>query len=458
MQSRLPKVLHPCADLPLLCHVVRLARAQGCSPIVVVVSPTTEKAIKAQLAQEFDADVGLRFAVQQAPQGTGDAARAGLGALPDFAGRLYILYGDVPLLTQPTLASLADPQLTAPLSFLTASLAQPLGYGRVVRDSQGDPVAIVEERDCTPAQRALQEVNAGIYLAHTEVLRPALAQLKPANAQQEYYLTDVVAYAAAHGGAQSVLLQDADEVRGVNSRAELVAAEQILVRRLIAAHSAAGVTFRDPAGTFVGVDVQLGRDVEVGMGVQLRGRTTLGEGCRVAGPTVLLDTEVGAEVQIQAFSHLQGAKVGTAAVVGPYARLRPGAQLGESVHVGNFVEVKNSRLGRGAKANHLTYLGDADVGAGTNVGAGTITCNYDGFAKHRTVIGEKAFIGSHATLVAPLRIGDGAFVAAGSVLTQSVPNDALGIGRAAQINKEHYAEKLRARMAAAAAKKEKDQT
>jgi bifunctional UDP-N-acetylglucosamine pyrophosphorylase/glucosamine-1-phosphate N-acetyltransferase len=448
MQSDLPKVLHPCADLPLVAHVIRLAKAHSCSPIVVVVSPANQAAVEAQVRAAFPEDPALRFAVQQKPAGTGDAARAGLAALGDaFSGTLCILYGDVPLLQAATLDQLAAAATAVPLAFLSARLARPAGYGRVVRDASGQPTCIVEDRDCSPAQRALCEVNAGVYLADAALLRPALAALRSDNAQGEYYLTDVVAYAAAHGGAQAVVLEDHTEIHGVNSRAELVVAERLLQGRLQAQHSAAGVSIRDPQGSFIGADVQLGRDVELGMGVQLRGRTRIGNHVRIDGPCVVQDSRVGDHTQVHSFSHLHGAVVGEHAVVGPFARLRPQAVLEDRVHVGNFVEVKKSRLKRGAKANHLTYLGDAEVGAGSNIGAGTITCNYDGSQKHRTVIGDNAFVGSHATLVAPLQVGDGAFVAAGSVLTQSVPPQSLAIGRAPQVNKHGYAEKLRARMA-----------
>ena len=452
MQSRLPKVLHTCAGLPLVCHAVRAAQARGCSPIVVVVSPShaeqVEQSVRAALP-----DAPLRFAQQAEPRGTGDAARAGLAALAGFQGRVYLLYGDAPLLRAETLAELA--QVDAPLALLTARVAAPQGYGRILRDPKAHVVAVVEERDCSAAQRDIDEINAGVYLVAADLLGRALAALTPNNAQNELYLTDIVGFAAQASAVAGVVAESADEIRGVNSRAELVAAEAILMRRLLAGHAQAGVTVRDPAGTHIDVQVQLAADVELGVGVQLRGRTQLAQGVRIDGPSVLVDVQVEADAQVLAFSHLERARVGPRAVVGPYARLRPETQLDAGARVGNFVELKKTHLGAGAKVNHLSYLGDADVGAESNVGAGSITCNYDGHAKHRTEIGPRAFVGSHATLVAPIRLGAGAFVAAGSTLTEDVADDGLAFGRARQVNRPQGAKALRERLGAlpSAAKK-----
>jgi bifunctional UDP-N-acetylglucosamine pyrophosphorylase/glucosamine-1-phosphate N-acetyltransferase len=374
MHSDMPKVLHPCAELPLVCHVIRLALAQRCCPVVVVVSPHNHRAVE-QVVKAHFAEQQVRFAVQHEPLGTGDAARAGL------------------------------------------------------------------------EQKKITEVNAGVYAADAVLLREALAGLECKNAQNEYYLTDIVKYATAKGGATAVVVRDSDETRGVNSRAELMVAERLLQRRLFAQHSALGVTFRDTAGSFVGLDVVLGRDVEIGFGVQLCGTTRVGDGVRIEGPSVLRDADIGAHCQIKPFCHIESARTGSHVVVGPFARLRPQAVLEDGSHVGNFVEIKNARLGPGAKANHLAYIGDSDVGVGTNIGAGTITCNYDGFNKHRTHIGAGVFVGSNSTLVAPLKIGDGAFIAAGSTVTKQVPADALAFGRAQQANKEGYGKVVRSRFA-----------
>ena len=445
MQSRQPKVLHLCAGLPLLGHAVRAAHASGCAPIVVVVSPQHAEAVEASLRAQLPT-AELSFTPQLEPRGTGDAARAGMGVLGNFAGRVLILCGDAPLLTSATLGRLQASQ--APFSLLTARLAAPFGYGRILRAATGGVLAVVEERDATPAQRAIQEVNAGVYCVEAGLLRRALAALTPNNAQNELYLTDIVAQAAATGAVEGQTVADADEIRGVNSRAELVEAERLMMRRLLAAHAAAGVTVRDPAGTHIDALVTCEVDVELGVGVQLYGRTHLASGARVDGPSVLIDSHVGPGAWVRSFSHLQGAHLEATAVAGPFARLRPEAHLCEGAQVGNFVELKKTRLGARAKANHLAYLGDADIGAGANLGAGSITCNYDGVTKHRTRVGAGAFVGSNATLVAPLSLGDGSFVAAGSVITGDVPAAGLAFGRARQTNREGGATQLRARLAA----------
>ncbi len=445
MRSRLPKVLHRCVDLPLVAHVVRLALARKCDPIVVVVDPTHGAAVEQNL-KEFFPNAPLRFAVQQRPLGTGDAARAGLAALPKAVQEVLILYGDVPLLTPKTVARLARAARGRSLALLSARLADPTGYGRVVRNSQ-NVARIVEHKDATDKERAIDEVNAGVYLCKASLLRRGLSRLSANNAQGEIYLTDIVALAAAQRGARAVQVEDAAEVRGVNTRAELAAAEATLRARVIAEHQERGVTFRDPSGAFVGVEVELAPDVEIGVGVQLLGRVKVARGAHILGPTVVKDSVVGADVTVEAFSHIEGARLARGAHVGPFARLRPGAELAEGARVGNFVELKKTRLGRGAKANHLAYLGDAQVGAKSNVGAGTITCNYDGGPhKHATLIGEGSFIGSNSTLVAPLTLGTGTYVAAGSVVTRDVPADALALGRARQVNRDGYASKLRKRI------------
>lgn len=444
MRTHLPKVLHRCGDLPLVAHVVRLALARRCDPIVVVTSPNAAQ-VEPALRSLFP-KAPLVFAVQEKPRGTGDAARAGLAALPETAARVLVLYGDVPLLSPATVGRLEKAAARVPLALLTAELDDPAGYGRVVRESR-TVTRIIEDKDASAAERAIREVNAGVYVADAALLRRVLGSLTRANAQGEYYLTDIVPAAAAAGGAVAVKTEDFAEVRGVNTRAELAAAEAILRRRLIAAHQRRGVTFRDPEGTFISAGVRLEPDVEIGVGVQLYGDVRVGRGTRIDGPTFVRDAVIAGGVEIEAFSHIDGARVARGARVGPFARLRPGTRVDEGAHVGNFVEMKKSRLGKGAKANHLAYLGDATVGEGSNVGAGTITCNYDGGpVKHPTTIGKRAFIGSNATLVAPVRIGKGAYVAAGSTITKHVPADAVAFGRARQVNREGYAKLLRERI------------
>ncbi len=453
MQSALPKVLHPCLDLPLVCHVVRLSLTVGCDPIVVVVSPSTAEGIEQAVRHHFP-HAPVRFAVQHKAQGTGDAARCGLTGLGDFEGRIFVLYGDVPLLTAQTLEMMQLKMGEAPLAVLTAHVDSPFGYGRVVRDARGLVQEIVEQKDCTGAQQKISEINAGVYWVDSGLLRRTVAQLTTENAQGEYYLTDCVKVAAAAGGAVGVPVTDVDEVRGVNGRRELAVAEQLLRKRIVGMHQENGVTFHDVDGTFVGVDVEIGRDVDIGMGVQLHGKTRIAQGAIIEGPTVIIDSVIGAHAVVHHFSHLEQATVEGACSVGPYARLRPEAHLEENARVGNFVEIKKSRLRAGAKVNHLSYVGDADVGPKTNIGAGTITCNYDGFGKHRTVLGASVFVGSNSTLVAPLTLADGVFVAAGSTVTDAAPKDSLIFGRAKQVNREGYAQKLRERLQTQSKKRE----
>jgi bifunctional UDP-N-acetylglucosamine pyrophosphorylase / glucosamine-1-phosphate N-acetyltransferase len=443
MRSRLPKVLHRCGDLPLVGHVVRLALARRCDPIVVVVSPRSA-AVQETLTRLFP-QAPLRFAVQEKPRGTGDAARAGLEALGRFKGSIFVACGDAPLLTPTAVARLERATKKAPLALLTADVAQPKGYGRVVR--QGALAQrIVEEKDANAEERAICEINSGAYVVRADLLRHALSGLSANNAQGEMYLTDIVPVAARKGGAVPIKIDDFTEACGVNTRAELAAAEAVLQRRLVAHHQENGVTFRDPCGTRLGYDVRLAADVEIGVGVQLYGNVRVGRGARIEGPTVIRDAIIGEDTQIAAFCHIEGARVAKGARIGPFARLRTGAEVGAEAHVGNFVELKKTRLGKGAKANHLAYLGDATTDAGVNIGAGTITCNYDGTNKHPTHIGKNAFVGSNATLVAPLTIGAGAYIAAGSTITRDVPADALAFGRARQENRDGYAAALRQRI------------
>lgn len=444
MHSDVPKVLHTCAGIPLVAHAVRVALARACDPVVVVVGPDSE-GVREALGAMFP-EAPLVFAVQEVPRGTGDAVRAGLAQLGDFHGRLAILCGDVPLLRAETLAELQTAAEQAPAVVLSAEVANPAGYGRIVRE-QGRVLRIVEEKDASDSVRAIHEVNAGTYVFDVALLREGVAGLDTANAQGELYLTDVVEHAAATAAAHAVKVTDPAEVRGVNTRAELADAEKLLRKRLVSAHQRNGVTFRDPDTVVLDADVQIGRDSVIGPGVQLYGATEVGAHVHIEGPAVLRQTRVGASASVKAFSHLEHADVGDGCTVGPFARLREDTVLESAAKVGNFVELKKTRLATGAKASHLAYLGDAELGPETNVGAGTITCNYDGGpVKHATKTGEAAFIGSNSTLVAPVEIGDGAYVAAGSTITQDVPKDALAFGRSRQTNREGYAARLRARI------------
>lgn len=451
MRSSLPKVLHRCAGLPLIAHVVRTALQAGAHPVVVVVSPTTHAPVEQALKTLF-ADAPLLFAVQQQPVGTGDAVRAGLTAVPEGTSHVVILYGDVPLLQPQTLAALRAQGDKVPLALLTAQVDDPTGYGRVVRDGDHRVCRIVEHKDCSDAERAIHEINVGVYWSELALLKRAVMGLTNNNAQKELYLTDIVAAAYAAGPVAAVPVADLDDMRGVNSRIELGQVERIMRARLVRDHQARGVTFLDPKRVYIGVDVHLAQDVTIGLDVALHGATSVAEHVVIEGPTVVRDSRIDTGAHVHAFSHLQEAHVAADAVVGPYARLRPGSDVGPKARVGNFVEIKNAVLEEGAKVNHLSYVGDARVGTKANVGAGTITCNYDGFNKHRTTIGAHAFVGSNSTLIAPLTVGDHAFVAAGSTITQDVPAEALAFGRARQAVREGRAKILRERMAAKKAK------
>ncbi len=409
MKSRLPKAVHPIAGRPMLRHLIVAAEAVF-DRVVVVVGPDMP-GLEALAAPH-------EVVVQAERRGTGHAAAQAAAAFGD--GVAAIFYADNPLLTPATMAALLDrlEQGDAGLVLLASTPPDPLKYGRVVR-AGGHVTRIVEFADATPAEREITLCNAGAFAAPADDLRRWLAALRPDNAAGEYYLTDIVVAARAEGVAVAALEAPYQECLGINSRAELAAAEAVAQARLRAAALEAGVAMVAPETVFFAADTELAADVLVGPYV-------------VFGPGV----RVGPGAEIRAFSHLEDCLVEAGAVIGPYARLRPGAEIGAGAHVGNFVEIKAARLGAGAKANHLAYIGDAEVGAGSNIGAGTITCNYDGKAKHRTVIGANAFIGSNTALVAPVRVGDGALVAAGSVITQDVPAGDLAIGRGRQVNKK----------------------
>jgi bifunctional UDP-N-acetylglucosamine pyrophosphorylase/glucosamine-1-phosphate N-acetyltransferase len=417
MKSTIPKTLHPLAGRPMLGHLLASCEAVF-NRIVVVVGPGMEAVARAAAPHAA--------VVQREPLGTAHAARQ---AVAHFgAGEVAILYADNPLIRPETLRRLLERrrQGDAGLALLAMRPDDPAQYGRVIgRD--GWVERIVEWTDATEAERAEGLCNAGVLSAAAPDMARWLEGVRADNAKREFYLTDVVALAAAEGRRVAAMEAPFDELRGVNSRAELAAAEAVVQGQLRLAAMEAGVTLTDPASVFLCADTKLAADVTVGPNV-------------VFGPGVVVET--GAE--IRAFSHLEGCTVGERALVGPFARLRPGAVLESHAHVGNFVEIKAARLGTGAKANHLTYIGDAEVGAGTNIGAGTITCNYDGYAKHRTTIGARVFIGSDTALVAPVSVGDGAIVAAGSVITEDVPEDALAIARGRQVAKPGRAAAFRA--------------
>jgi bifunctional UDP-N-acetylglucosamine pyrophosphorylase / glucosamine-1-phosphate N-acetyltransferase len=443
MKSRLPKVLHPAAGRPLCAWPLLRAAAAGAEPIIAVVGHG------AQLVQEVlsrGAPAGLRFAVQAEQRGTGHAVLCGLAALAERVDEVLVLYGDTPLLQQESLDALLARRREGgcALGLLTTRLEDPTGYGRIVRGAEGGIAKIVEHKDASEAERALTEVNPGIYVFDAAFLREGIEKLGTDNAQGELYLTDLVAFAAEAGGVAELFVP-AEETLGVNDRVQLALVERVLRQRIRHRHMLAGVTLEDPSTTYIDDEVEIESDVVLEPGVFLRGKTRLHEGCRIGAGAVLVDTVIEAEAMIKPYTLCEQARVGPTAEAGPFARLRPGADLREGSRVGNFVEVKKAVLGKGSKANHLAYLGDAEVGEGVNIGAGTITCNYDGFGKHKTVLKDGVFIGSNSTLVAPLTVGKGAYVGAGSCVSRDVPDDALAIGRAKQDNKEGYAARIRSR-------------
>jgi bifunctional UDP-N-acetylglucosamine pyrophosphorylase / glucosamine-1-phosphate N-acetyltransferase len=432
MRSASPKVLHPLAGRPLLSHVIDTARALGPGRIVVVVGHGAEA------VQETVAAPDIRFALQTEQLGTGHAVQQALPLL-DPAQLTLVLYGDVPLTKVSTLKRLVDAAVDGGYGLLTVTLDDPHGYGRIVRDPAGYVVRIVEQKDATLDELRIAEVNTGIVVAPTAQLAMWLGSLKNDNAQGEFYLTDVVER-AIEAGFDIVTAQPEEvwETLGVNSKAQLAELERIHQRNIADSLLQGGVTLADPARLDVRGRLVCGSDVSIDINCVFEGSVTLADGVTIGAHCVLRNATVGAGTRIEPFTHIDGATVGAQAVLGPYARLRPGTALADEVHVGNFVEVKNAALGAGSKANHLTYIGDADVGARVNVGAGTITCNYDGANKHRTVIEDDVFIGSDTQLVAPVRIGRGVTIAAGTTVWKDVPEGKLVLNEKTQSTRSDY--------------------
>jgi bifunctional UDP-N-acetylglucosamine pyrophosphorylase/glucosamine-1-phosphate N-acetyltransferase len=449
MRSAKSKVLHTILGAPVCTYPIDRAREVGAAPIVAVLGhqrAEVEAVLKNRYGSKSD-DKGANavIVVEQTEQkGTGHAVRVGLAPLAAWDGLVLILYGDAPLLRRETIeALLAEARRTGGLAILTARLPDPTGYGRILRDKKGRVLRVVEQKDASKKERKIDEVNAGFYAAPVGFLRAAVDALQPNNAQGEYYLTDIVEAAGKSVGATTVI-STPEEISGINDRLQLTDAEEVLRVRSIA-RFATHATFRDAASTVVEPSVQIGTDVEIGRNVSLRGKTIIGDNVRIDDGVILTDTEVGAGAEIKAYSVASESVIGSGAKIGPFAHLRPGTELGEDVHIGNFVETKKTRLGKGAKANHLTYLGDAIVGEKVNVGAGTITCNYNGYEKRQTIIEDGAFIGSDSQLIAPVRVGKGAVVAAGATITGDVPAGALAITRVEQRHIEGYAAKVAAR-------------
>jgi bifunctional UDP-N-acetylglucosamine pyrophosphorylase/glucosamine-1-phosphate N-acetyltransferase len=442
MKSEKAKVLHPLLGRPLAYYPIKRAFESGCQQVVAVVGHQGE-AVRASLAKAFEGQA-LAFSTQEQQRGTGDAVAAARGALTGFSGAVLILYGDVPLLTAELLTKLvaAFRASKGPLAMVTCRPPNPHGYGRVLRGHGHRVEGVVEQKDATPEQRLIVEINAGIYVADAKFLWGALETLTPQNAQGELYLTDIVTKAAAVGEV-AVVEADAREVEGVNDLAELAERTELMRARINLRHLKAGVTVVHPASTFIDEGVEIGPDTTIGPNVSISGECEIGSGVTLGQGSVLTHSTVGDGTEVKPYSVLEEAVVGPRCHVGPFARLRPGTVLDEGVHIGNFVETKKTRLKKGSKANHLAYLGDAQIGSGCNIGAGTITCNYDGVNKHQTVLGDGVFVGSDTQLVAPVKVGDGAFIAAGSTITENVPANALGLSRVPQQNKEGWAERRR---------------
>ena len=425
MKSKLPKVLHPLAGKPLLAHVLDTARELNPARIVVVYGHGGEAVPQALAA----ADVQW---VEQAEQlGTGHAVEQAMPAIADD-GLVLVLYGDVPLVKADTLAELARLGSEG-FGLLTVHLADPTGYGRIVRDEHGRVARIVEHKDATCEERRIDEVNTGILCAPAADLRRWLARLENDNAQGEFYLTDTIAMAVAEGvTVQTAHPASEAEVLGVNSRRQLAELERIFQREQAGRLMDGGVTLADPNRLDIRGEVDCGRDVFIDANVILEGRVEIGDDVEIGAGCVIRDAVIGNGVQIRPLSVIEEAEIGPEVQIGPFARLRPGTRLERDARVGNFVEIKNSRIGEGSKVNHLSYIGDTEMGAGVNIGAGTITCNYDGANKHRTIIGDNAFIGSDTQLVAPVTVGEGATLGAGTTLTDDAPAGKLTISRVKQ--------------------------
>ncbi|WP_321879343.1 bifunctional UDP-N-acetylglucosamine diphosphorylase/glucosamine-1-phosphate N-acetyltransferase GlmU [Burkholderia cepacia] len=432
MRSALPKVLHPLAGRPLLSHVIDTARTLQPSRLVVVVGHGAEQVQSAVAAPD------VQFAVQAEQLGTGHAVRQALPLL-DPAQPTLVLYGDVPLTRASTLQRLVDAAREGRYGILTVTLDDPTGYGRIVRDAAGFVTRIVEQKDASPDQLKIAEINTGIIVTPTAQLSMWLGALKNENAQGEYYLTDVVEL-AIEAGFEVVTAQPDEEweTLGVNSKAQLAELERIHQRNIAETLLVDGVTLADPARVDVRGTLRCGRDVSIDVNCVFEGNVTLADNVTIGANCVIRNASVGAGTRIDAFTHIDGAELGAHTVIGPYARLRPGAQLADEAHVGNFVEVKNAVIGHGSKANHLTYIGDADIGARVNIGAGTITCNYDGANKFRTVIEDDVFVGSDTQLVAPVRVGRGVTIAAGTTIWKDVAEGLLALNEKTQTAKSGY--------------------
>jgi bifunctional UDP-N-acetylglucosamine pyrophosphorylase / glucosamine-1-phosphate N-acetyltransferase len=438
MKSQLPKVLHPISGRPLVEHVLKTAESVSPATITLIIGHKAD-VVRRTLARRSN----LGFAVQEPQLGTAHALQQAEPALTGQRGTLVLLSGDVPLLSPATLKRLIETHrgASAAATVVTANVERPYGYGRIVR-TEGRIARIVEERDASPEERKLREINSGIYALDLAPLWDALRGIASQNAQGEFYLTDLISiYRRRKLPVETLIVDNPQEIRGINSRTELAEVSRIVRQTKNEELMAAGVTLIDPATTYIDPDVEIGADTVIHPGVVIQGQTRIGAACEIQAHVRIVDSTIADQVTVNSFCLIVGARVADGAQVGPFAHLRPESDVGAGARIGNFVELKKTTMGPGSKANHLSYLGDATIGANVNVGAGTITCNYDGEKKHPTVIEDGAFIGSDSQLIAPVRIGKGAYVGAGSSITEDVPPGALGIARGRQTNVEGWAER-----------------
>jgi bifunctional UDP-N-acetylglucosamine pyrophosphorylase/glucosamine-1-phosphate N-acetyltransferase len=438
MKSQTTKVLHRAGGLPLVEHVVRTALTIAPAERIVTVVGHQSEQVAAAIAP-----YGIRTALQDVPRGTGHALRCAREAAP-ADGHLVVLYGDVPLLSEATLARLVMQQVSshAAATVLTAVLEDPAAYGRIIRGADGSVEAIVEYKAASEAQRAIGEINSGIYCFDAALLWRHIDSITTNNPAGEFYLTDMVEILRAHGHrVDGQIMADSAELLGINTKVELAEVDRLFRLRKATQLMLDGVTVERPETVAIDLDVTIGQDTIVEPNTRILGRTSIGAKARIGAGTVIANSTIGSDVVIEPYCVITDSQIGDAAHVGPFARLRMKNRVGAGVHIGNFVELKNTAMGDGAKANHLAYLGDSTIGAKTNIGAGTITCNYDGKKKHATTIGDGVFVGSNSTLVAPVTLEAGSYVGAGSVITQQVPAGALAIGRGRQTNKEGWVAK-----------------
>lgn len=443
MKSAVPKVLHSLGGKALFLHVLETASRLDPAVITIVIGHAAHRVQDACTARD------INWAIQEEQLGTGHAVLCARDKFRQFDGDILILSGDVPLLQEETLRMMVDHQRRsrAELSFLTAQLEAPNGYGRILRDRDGTITGIIEEKDATDGQRQISEINTGVYVVSSAFLFEALAGVKNHNQQKEYYLTDIVAIALRRGKkVEAVHIADVRETLGINSREDLAKMEKNLRDKINQKWMLSGVTLQDPDTTYIEETVTIGQDTVIGPNTHLKGKTVIGERCQIDGTAFLTDMEIGDEVLLKFSVVMSGSRIDRGAIVGPFAHLRPGTHLGSNVHIGNFVEAKAAHVGEGSKANHLTYLGDVTIGRETNIGAGTITCNYDGFQKYKTTIGDRVQVGSDTTLIAPIAIGDDVYVATASTVRHDIPAGALVFNPREEQLREGWTEQKRKKM------------